>query len=29
MEASSNSTACIFKTDVTEDFLHIIMPIQL
>ena len=29
MEASSNSTACIFKTDKTEDFLHIIMPIQL
>lgn len=29
VEANSNSSACLFKTSETEDFLHIIMPIQL
>ncbi|GIW69389.1 MAG: DNA polymerase III subunit beta [Patescibacteria group bacterium] len=29
IEANSNNSACIFKTENEEDFLHIIMPIQL
>ncbi len=29
IEANSNNSACLFKTNDTEDFLHIIMPIQL